>query len=428
VIDQEPQIAAYRCPEQRYPISRAVHLGRLASFYPGCRQCAHRDDTGTLSPRQVRLLAETRARGQRPVLFHGEGAGGVYRNDLDAAATRNLAAAMGILLQRRAGDETSDKSASRPGAEDGRTAVALAGDARPLSAELVAAASEGLRWTGCDVVDLGPASAACLASAIHDLGLAGGILVGNPGCRPQYVGMQFWDGRPGPFSAGGPLDLLRGIYESGADRPTRGYGSLRRHPAETAYLAGFAPRYHGLRPLRLLLDSACGPMVGYLHTLTRQSACQIITANHATGGKLAEQVQSAEAHLAAQVDGDGETCHVLDEQGRAVPTERLLVLLARHVLATRPQSSVVLTQDALAAAGPAIEAVGGRVVYSEPSRGAIAAAMRQPGGLLGGTADGRFWYALEGPPQPDALLTLTLLLGILSQSDRPLSDVLARLS
>ena len=61
-----PEDFAYRCPGQQHPISRAVHLGRLAAFYPACRQCSHRDDTGTLSPRQVEQLQEVRSTTRAP--------------------------------------------------------------------------------------------------------------------------------------------------------------------------------------------------------------------------------------------------------------------------------------------------------------------------------------------------------------------------
>jgi phosphomannomutase len=44
--------------------------------------------------------------------------------------------------------------------------------------------------------------------------------------------------------------------------------------------------------------------------------------------------------------------------------------------------------------------------------------------LVGGGPSGRFWYARSGHVSPDALVTLSLLLTILSQSDRPLSRVL----
>ena len=50
--------------------------------------------------------------------------------------------------------------------------------------------------------------------------------------------------------------------------------------------------------------------------------------------------------------------------------------------------------------------------------------MRSSGAVVGGGPSGRFWYA-SSPPAPDALLTLSLLLAILSQSDRGISEVLA---
>ena len=50
--------------------------------------------------------------------------------------------------------------------------------------------------------------------------------------------------------------------------------------------------------------------------------------------------------------------------------------------------------------------------------------MRSHDGLFGGGTAGRFWYDRDGLPLPDALTTLTLLLVLLSQSDRRFSEVL----
>ena len=84
--------------------------------------------------------------------------------------------------------------------------ILLAGDARPLTAELVAAAAEGLRSTGCNVVDIGPSTAPCLAFAVHHLQAAGGVLVGNPGEDSHTAGLKFWAAGPRPLSAGGSRD------------------------------------------------------------------------------------------------------------------------------------------------------------------------------------------------------------------------------
>ena len=121
----------YVCPGEKSPISRAVHLGRLAGFYPACRRCSHRDDTGTLSARRVKQLVDTRRRGQRPPLFFEEGAAGVLGSDLDATVARRLGAALGIYLRHQ------------PSGAEPPMAV-IAGDGRPSAAELLAAAGEGL--------------------------------------------------------------------------------------------------------------------------------------------------------------------------------------------------------------------------------------------------------------------------------------------
>jgi phosphomannomutase len=54
--------------------------------------------------------------------------------------------------------------------------------------------------------------------------------------------------------------------------------------------------------------------------------------------------------------------------------------------------------------------------------------MRQHGAILGGGPSGRFWHTgyAAGLPLPDALMTVTLLLELLSRTDDPLSAVLDR--
>jgi phosphomannomutase len=401
----------YRCPGQQHPIGRAAHLGRLAAFYPLCRQCPHRDDTGTLSPRQIEQLQEVRA-GHRPCsLFHAEGAGGVYLNDLAPAAARDIAAAFGQLF--------SEARCAAP-----KPAVVLAGDGRAITAELSAAASEGLRRGGCNVIDIGAATAACLAFAVHHLSAAGGMLVGNASEKPHRVGLQFWAAGPRPLSAGGSLEPVVQLYQSGIDRPSRRFGDLHRAAAEEPYLAALSECYHALRPLRIVIASASGPLLAYLQRLAAAVACQVIPCRVASG-ELPEQIRADAAHFAACVEGDGETCRMLDERGQAVPAERLLLLLARHYINTadRQPATIALESSTPAAVGRRIEQFGGRATMGGNRRAEMAAAMREQGAVLGGGPSGRFWHLAAGVPLPDALMTITRLLLLLSRSDEPLSAV-----
>ncbi len=402
----------YCCPGQQHPISRAVHLGRLAAFYPPCRQCPHGGDTGTLSPRQVEKLQEVQARGRPRSLFHEEGAGGVYLNDLTPAAARQVAAAFAAVM-RDSGPNAS---------------IILASDGRPLTAEVTAAVGEGLRFGRCDVMDIGPATAACLAFAVQHFNSAGGILVGNPSHEPHLVGLQFWSTGPRPLSGDAGLEAIAQRYQAGVDRPAREYGDLRRAAATAPYLNAIREHYHALRPLRVVIDSASRPLVEYLNELTATVACQVIP-NRVARHDLPQQVRADGAHFAVCVDGDGESCRVLDEQGRAVSAERLLLLLARSREAdglNQEPPCVVVEEGASQRMRERLKSAGVRIATCGTRRADMAAAMSQHGACLGGGSAGRFWHRIAGLALPDALMTVTELFVLLSRSDEPFSIVLDR--
>jgi phosphomannomutase len=371
----------------------------------------------------------------------------VYLNDLTPAKARQIAAAFGTLVQQEGREERGEGREEsgqwsvvsgqstphpsslipHPSSFIPNPSILLAGDGRAITAELSAAVGEGLRWSGCDVTDISPATAACLAFSVHHLQAAGGILVGNPTDQPHLVGLQFWDAGPRPLSAGGPLDAIAERYQTGVDRPARSYGALRRFQADAPYLAAMSSHYHALRPLRFVIDSACGPLVECMGKRAAAVACQVIRCRVARHD-LPEQIRTAAAHFAVCVDGDGETCRVLDERGQAVPAERLLLLLARCWLPTTDAqpATILLEESTPQAIGRRIEELGGRVATSHARRADMATAMQEHHAALGGGPSGRFWHVDAGVPLPDALMTITRLLVLLSRSDEPLSAVLDR--
>ena len=450
-----PPTVEYRCPGERQPISRAVHLGRLAAFYPACRECPHREDTGSLSPRQVEQLAETAERRRPRPLFHDEGAAGVFLDDLAPADARRIAAAFGVIVRGETAEEKGEERREKreEGKDCGNQAihhssfnishfpspppptpnpfVLLAGDGRPIAAELVAAVAEGLRWSGCNVVDIGPATAACMAFTMHHLRAAGGVLVGNPGLAPHEVGLQFWTAGPRPLSAGGGLESVAQLAETDPGRPTRRCGRMRRFQADEPYLAALSDHYHALRPLRVVVDSASKPLLHYLQQLCAAVACEIIPLRAAPAGDWSPSA----THFAVQIDGDGETCRVFDEQGREAPPARLLLLLARHIRDEAALSedvrdsspvSVVLETGVPHAVAERLERFGLRPITSGPRRAEVSAAMQEHDAMLGFGPGARYWHSLAGVPLPDALMTVTRLLKLLSRGDEPFSGVLDR--
>jgi phosphomannomutase len=311
----------FQCPGETYKISRSVHLGRLAAFDERCRNCAHRHDTGSLPAKLVKELQHTWDQ-QAPPLFEGDRVAGLIGEILNAATTRRLAAAFGTLLLQRSRDADS-------------VAVVLAGDGRAQVAELVAAASDGLRWSGCQVIELPGASSACLVYAQQRLAAAGGLLVGNAAGTPRTAGLRLFSsgGQPLAAVAGDADDLslaeLRDTFEHSLNRPARRYGGWRRASAEQEYVASLTEYFHALRPLKFLLDTACAPLRRYLDQLLAAVACRAYSPAEVS------QSPPGALHFSLWIDGDGERCRVSDEQGRPVDPEALSMLLAQRQVAPR---------------------------------------------------------------------------------------------
>jgi phosphomannomutase len=99
-----------------------------------------------------------------------------------------------------------------------------------------------------------------------------------------------------------------------------------------------------------------------------------------------------------QIGDDGENCHVVDERGQPVETEKLLALFAGSF--------------------------SGPVMRSEGLRQQTFRRMRESRATIAADTAGRLWYAAGHVPLPDALQTLTHLLVLLSRDDRAFSAVL----
>jgi phosphomannomutase len=430
-MDDRPSVVdrtrpVYRCPGQSYSIDHAVHLGRLAAFYPECRHCVHRGDTALLAPLQIRQWAELDAHKRHGPRCTAEGLEGHSLNEISPSIVRHFAGALGLTLARRHGAAPSPP------------AVLVGSDGHWTSAELVAAACQALQWAGCRTLEIGAVTSASLAAATHRLQADAALLIGNATGQPHSIGLKLW-GRGGrPWSSPGDLDTVLEFYQSKIDRPKRRGGGLERASAGEAYLAPLASLFHGLRPLRFVVDTTCEPLLHYLRQLNAQAACEILRPRQAVATlltadvnqpfvarrleHLAGQLLDAKAHWGLWIDGHGEACFLIDEQGKPVECENLYWTLANFILRAKPGATLVVERQASGQLEQALTRLGARVVRAEATRQALSQAMHAADAVFGGGASGRFWYAGE-PAAPDALLTASLVLTVLSQSDRPLSEV-----
>ena len=432
-MDALPLLAAparhsYRCPGEDYDIDRAVHLGRLAEFYPGCRDCAHSHEADALSPEQRQQWVELDSRKTSGPRFRAEGFESVSPGDIDRPTVQQFSTALAIALWRGAGENPKPP------------VVVVGNDGNWTSAELLSTACEALQWAGCAAVEAGAVTSASLASLTHQLRADAALWLGNASGAPHAFSLKVLgkDGRP--WSSPDGLDRVQEVYDSRPARPKRHGGGLRRASADDLYLKPLESLFHALRPLRFVIDTASAPLLGYFERLASDSACELLRRRQSQNfapqrpaadtsflarrlSLIGQQIVEESAHFGLWIDGDADTCHAVDERGVPVDAERLFWMVATYVCRKQSQPTMVLESEATSELNVALEQLGVRVIRGHSTRESMSAAMGSSNAILGGGPSGRFWYAGQ-PPLLDALVTLSLLLTMLSQSDRPISAVL----
>jgi phosphomannomutase len=399
----------FRCPGENYTISRAIHLARLLQGYEGCRQCPSSGDTAGLSQRQIRQLAEVHSRPVPLSLFYDEGVRSPTLEGLSLAKARSIARAWADCL-------------SATHSIDDPVQMVVGSDGRAATAALNAAVCEGARSSGATVIDAVPASAPCLANCIAETQADGGLLIGTPAGFASGVSIKFWN-HSIAVSRGKLLTALESASsEVPSPTPMVRFGTLVRTSPETAYLDTLRPLYHALRPFRVVLGTTCRPIIGYLEALTQNVACTIVLRDRPLS-RVAELIESHQAHFAMEIEDDGEVCRVWDEQAHEVPPEVLFAWIAGEI---RPER-VVLESTASPSLAENLAAAKIPAVSSDPLRQSMAEAMQSAAATLGGGPSGRIWYAGQTTSTADALQTLTIMFNLLSRSDRSLSYVLGTL-
>jgi hypothetical protein len=408
----------YCCPGAEQAISRAIHLSRLVSGYSRCRECPHRHETGLVSARRRLRLEAALQRRDVVRAEDSEGIGGVLHNEVTRAGIRRVGTAAAMYAR---GHGSPCRRASSP------PKLVLAGDGRSQTAELVAAAAEGIRWAGVDVIDVGAATSAGTALAIARHDVQGGLLVGNPAGRAETAGVRLFGPRGEPLSQPGHLEAVRRLLGARSDRPSRCFGRYSQASIAVDHFGLLRPWYHALRPLRFVVVSSSEPALVLLRRLTETGGCRTITATDPR--QLRERVLALGAHFGVWIGDDGETCRFLDERGVALAADSLAHLWG-EILGERT----------------GLDAAASVEWHAGPweSREAAARAFLGRAAAVAVTPEGRIWFRPPALPSPagacptepnglrwpqglivaDALIGITLLLAALSRSDRSLSAAL----
>jgi phosphomannomutase len=325
-------------------------------------------------------------------------------------------------------------------AEAGGRRAAVGYDGRLSSPELEAALVDGLLAEGADAVRIGRGPTPMLYYAAATLGVDGGVMVTGSHNPPDYNGFKFvFQGKS--FYGAAIQKLGETALGLGAAQGAR--GRVSEHAILDEYVRRAARDYDGARPLTVAWDAGNGATGEAIQELTARLPGRHILLNATIDGtfpahhpdptvpenlvQLQQTVERERCDLGIAFDGDGDRIGVVDERGRILWGDQLMVVLARDVLARHPGASILADVKASQVLFDEIARAGGRPVMVATGHSLIKARLAETGAPLAGEMSGHIFFADGYYGFDDAIYVAVRLLGLLGRADESLAGLRDRL-
>jgi len=319
-------------------------------------------------------------------------------------------------------------------------AVAVGRDNRPSGRMLRDALVAALVANGVDVVDVDEAPTPVLYWALHHLPVAAGVQITGSHNPPEYNGFKICVGTDSLYGDG--LQDLRALAARPA-APAAKQGTVREERVLDRYVDDLVARTGTLaRELRVVVDcgNGAGALVGprlfdRLGVKWTGLYCESDGRfpNHHPDPTVVENledliaaVRREHADLGIAFDGDADRIGLVDETGRIVWGDHLLILYARDVLARTGQGQPIIFDVKCSQALPEeITRAGGRPVMWRTGHSLIKEKMKELGAPLAGEMSGHMFFKEGFYGHDDALYAAARLLRIVAAAGKPVSAMLA---
>src|SRR3989440_259088 len=272
----------------------------------------------------------------------------------------------------------------------GAQSIVLGRDHRLSSEGLASAFSRGVRSYGVDVISIGIVPTPVTYFAAHVLPVDGLCMITGSHNPPEYNGFKVGIGKS---TLAGPevQELKRRVAEA---RDGGRSARLTDHDIVTPYIH-FIVESLGMtvRPLRVVCDAGNGTAGSVGPRLLRALGHHVIELfcnldgtfpNHhpdptveANLRDLQKKVADCKADLGVAWDGDADRVGAVDENGRILWGDQLMILFSRDVLREKPGAAIVSEVKCSQTLYDDIEKHGGRAIMWKAGHSLIKAKMAQ---------------------------------------------------
>lgn len=320
--------------------------------------------------------------------------------------------------------------------KNGATRIAIGYDARESSPRFCEIISHGLNASGCDVVLIGMVPTPVLYHTAFTKDVDGGVMITGSHNPPHHNGFKICLGNTTLF--GSQIQQIKEIALSGVFEI--GSGSVGSIDVLDDYVADIVSKISfGRRKLKAVVDAGNGMGSVTAVPIYNRLGVELVELftepdstfpNHHPDPTVTENLQDTiravhehKADVGIAFDGDGDRIGIIDETGRIIWGDELMILLSRTVLAERPASTIIAEVKCSQNLFNDIEKHGGTAIMERAGHSIIKSRMKETGAVLAGEMSGHIFFADRFYGFDDAAYAGARLLEILSKTDKKLSEL-----
>ena len=324
--------------------------------------------------------------------------------------------------------------------QNGAKRIAIGYDARKSSPIFCDLLTRGFSETGCDVVLIGMVPTPVLYHAVFTKNVDGGVMITGSHNPPDHNGFKICLGKGTLF--GSQIQEIKDIAIAGEF--AYGDGRVETIAVLDEYCDDIVSRISlGPRKLKAVVDAGNGmggvtgsPVYRRLGIEMTELFIEPDSSfpNHHPDPTVAENlddtiaaVRSTGADIGIAFDGDGDRIGVVDENGRIIWGDELMVLLSRSVLAENPGATIIAEVKCSQTLYDDIAKNGGNGIMWKAGHSIIKAKMKETGAALAGEMSGHIFFADKFYGFDDATYAGARVLEILSHTNKTLSELLTDL-
>jgi len=344
---------------------------------------------------------------------------GVVEHDLTPGVVENIGKGMGTRVLRSGG-----------------STIAVGRDVRLSSPSLFESLSDGIRSTGCNVVDIGAVPTPLLYFAQYHLDVHGGVMITGSHNPPEFNGFKLLVNK-GTLH-GAEIQKLADQMEKG-DFET-GSGAVESVNIIDPYIEMVKSKISLSRKLKVVVDSGngCGGLLA--PRLLRELGCEVVELysepdgtfpNHHPDPTVEENVKDLKAAVVREkadvgiaYDGDADRIGVVDDTGKLLYGDQILMIYAKDLLSRQKGAKVIFDVKCSRNLAEYVKKHGGTAIMSATGHSLIKQRLIDEKAQLAGEMSAHIFFAENYYGFDDAIYATARMLKIADDSDKPVSRFL----